>query len=48
MTERVRALGGTCLVESASPNGTVIHVEIPIARAGTQVARRREFAGEMS
>ena len=35
MTERVRSLGGTCVIESAPAKGTTIHVEIPVERAST-------------
>ena len=35
MTERVRSLGGSCVIESAPAKGTIIHVEIPIERAST-------------
>jgi two-component system, NarL family, sensor histidine kinase UhpB len=33
MTERVRTLGGTCLIEGEIGKGTTIHVEIPLQRA---------------
>lgn len=48
MTERVRSLGGSCVVESAPSKGTVIHVEIPIERASTARARAPELVGGLS
>ena len=48
MTERVRSLGGTCEIESAPAKGTIIHVEIPIERAGTTVTRAPELVGGLS
>jgi signal transduction histidine kinase len=38
MTERVRTLGGTCLVEGEVDMGTTIHVEIPLGRAQERTA----------
>jgi two-component system sensor histidine kinase UhpB len=48
MTERVRSLGGSCVIESAPAKGTIIHVEIPIERANTARARRPELVGGLS
>jgi len=48
MTERVRSLGGSCVVESAPSKGTTIHVEIPVERASTARARAPELVGGMS
>ena len=33
MTERIRSLGGSCMIESAPKKGTRIHIEIPVERA---------------
>ena len=33
MTERVRSLGGSCVIESAPDKGTIIRIEIPVERA---------------
>lgn len=41
MTERVRSLGGSCVIESAPDQGTTIHVEIPVERATKARARER-------
>jgi two-component system sensor histidine kinase UhpB len=48
MTERVRSLGGTCVVESAPSKGTSIRVEIPVQREGKERARAPELVGELS
>jgi two-component system, NarL family, sensor histidine kinase UhpB len=48
MTERVRSLGGTCVIESAPAKGTIIHVEIPVERASAAVPRAPELVGGMS
>jgi two-component system sensor histidine kinase UhpB len=48
MTERVRSLGGSCVVEKAPPKGTIIHVEIPIERASAAAPRAPELVGGMS
>lgn len=40
MTERVRSLGGQCVIESGSSKGTTIHIEIPVQRAAP-VSKRR-------
>jgi two-component system, NarL family, sensor histidine kinase UhpB len=33
MTERVRSLGGSCVIESAPDKGAIIRIEIPVERA---------------
>ena len=38
MTERVRSLGGTCLIEGEVAKGATVHVEIPVQRAQERVA----------
>ncbi len=38
MTERVRSLGGTCVIESAPSEGTTIRVEIPVQKASVERA----------
>jgi two-component system sensor histidine kinase UhpB len=48
MTERVRSLGGTCVVESAPSKGTSIRVEIPVQREGKERTRAPELVGELS
>lgn len=45
MTERVRSLGGSCVIDSAPSKGTIIHVEIPVERASTARARLPELVG---
>jgi two-component system, NarL family, sensor histidine kinase UhpB len=45
MIERVRSLGGSCVIEGASNKGTTIHVEIPVERASTARARAPELVG---
>jgi two-component system sensor histidine kinase UhpB len=39
MSERVRSLGGTCMIEGAAPAGASIRIEIPVPRK--KVARAR-------
>ncbi|HSD93385.1 MAG TPA: sensor histidine kinase [Methyloceanibacter sp.] len=39
MTERVRSLGGSCVIESTPRKGTNIHVEIPVERTAGPVRR---------
>jgi two-component system, NarL family, sensor histidine kinase UhpB len=39
MTERVRSLGGRCVIESTPKKGTNIHIEIPVERVATPVKR---------
>ncbi|MGK2921877.1 MAG: ATP-binding protein [Methyloceanibacter sp.] len=48
MTERVRSLGGACVVESAPSKGTSIRVEIPVQREGKERTRAPELVGELS
>ena len=48
MTERIRALGGNCVIESMPDRGTRIHVEIPVERNLRQRARRSELVGALS
>jgi two-component system sensor histidine kinase UhpB len=49
MTERVRSLGGTCVVESTPPNGTSIRIEIPVQGAGcAKRARAPELVAGLS
>ena len=48
MTERVRSLGGRCVIESAPSQGTTIHVEIPIGRPSASAEPAPELAGGVS
>ena len=48
MTERVRSLGGGCVIESATSNGTIIHVEIPVERASAARARLPDLVGGLA
>jgi two-component system sensor histidine kinase UhpB len=48
MTERVKSLGGRCVIESAPSKGTIIHVEIPVERAPAAVQRAAELVGGLS
>ena len=43
MTERVQALGGSCLIESAAAKGTTLRIEIPIQSSTTKHTRRGEL-----
>jgi len=43
MTERVRSLGGSCVIESARSRGTTIHVEIPVKAEREKKAREPEW-----
>jgi two-component system sensor histidine kinase UhpB len=45
MGERVRALGGTCLIESAPGKGTTISVAIPVLQKSTKRARQLDPVG---
>jgi two-component system sensor histidine kinase UhpB len=45
MTERVRSLGGRCVIESSPAQGTTIHIEIPVERGTTAVQRAAELVG---
>ncbi len=48
MSERVRSLGGSCVIESSPARGATVHVQIPVER--TRTARRRvpELVGGLS
>jgi two-component system, NarL family, sensor histidine kinase UhpB len=48
MTERVRSLGGSCVIESVRSRGTTIHVEIPLPVDKEKNARAPELVGELS
>ena len=48
MTERIRSLGGSCMIASAPKKGTRIHIEIPVERAAKDRARRSELVGALS
>ena len=48
MAERVRSLGGSCVIESARSRGTTIHVEIPVHVGKEKKARMLELVGELS
>jgi two-component system, NarL family, sensor histidine kinase UhpB len=48
MSERVRSLGGSCVIESSSSHGTTVHVEIPVERAVTARRRAPELVGGLS
>jgi len=47
MTERVRSLGGSCVIDSAPSKGTSIRIEIPVNES-KQRARAPELVGELS
>jgi two-component system sensor histidine kinase UhpB len=47
MTERVRSLGGSCVIDSAPSKGTTIRVGIPVSES-KQRARAPELVGELS
>jgi len=47
MTERVRSLGGSCVIDSAPSRGTTIRIEIPVSE-GKERARAPELVGELS
>jgi two-component system sensor histidine kinase UhpB len=47
MTERVRSLGGSCVIESAPSKGTTIRVEIPVSESKER-ATAPELVGELS
>lgn len=47
MTERVRSLGGSCVIESAPSEGTTIHVEIPVSETKKR-AGAPELVGELT
>ncbi|MGV1013510.1 MAG: histidine kinase [Methyloceanibacter sp.] len=48
ITERVRSLGGVCLVENDFPEGTVIRIEIPVPRRRAARTRSPALAGELT
>jgi two-component system, NarL family, sensor histidine kinase UhpB len=48
MTERVRSLGGKCVIESVPSKGTTIHVEIPLERASVGEQRAAERVGGLA
>jgi two-component system sensor histidine kinase UhpB len=49
MTERVRALGGSCTIEGEPGKGTTIHVEIPVQPgSGAKRTTTPELIGELS
>jgi two-component system sensor histidine kinase UhpB len=48
MTERVRSLGGRCVIDSAPSKGTTIHVEIPVERAAATAERTPELVERVS
>jgi two-component system sensor histidine kinase UhpB len=48
MTERVKSLGGSCVIDSALKNGTTIRIEIPVQREKAERAKVLELVGGMS
>jgi two-component system sensor histidine kinase UhpB len=48
MSERVRSLGGSCVIESSPAHGTTVHVEIPVERAAAARRRVPELVGGLS
>ena len=48
MTERVRSIGGRCVIESQASGGTTISVVIPLQRKSKRRARQAELAGASS
>ncbi len=48
MSERVRSLGGTCVIESAPSKGTTVQVEIPVERTKTSRRGSPELIKELS
>ena len=48
MSERVRSLGGRCVIGSSPPHGTTVDVEIPVERAGTARRPVPELVGGLS
>jgi two-component system sensor histidine kinase UhpB len=48
MSERVRSLGGSCVIESSPSHGTTVHVEIPVERAAAARRRAPELVGGLS
>ena len=47
MTERVRSLGGSCVIESARSRGTTTHIDIPMKAEKEKKARDPELAGAL-
>ncbi|MGC2462775.1 MAG: ATP-binding protein [Steroidobacteraceae bacterium] len=48
MSERVKSLGGSCVIESEPQKGTAIRVEIPVQREKAERSRSLERVGGMS
>jgi two-component system sensor histidine kinase UhpB len=48
MTERVRTLEGSCLIESVPSKGTTIRIEIPVQPKAARHSRRAELVGDLS
>jgi two-component system sensor histidine kinase UhpB len=48
MAERVKSLGGSCMIETAPSKGTILHIEIPVERASTIKQREAELVGRVS
>jgi two-component system sensor histidine kinase UhpB len=48
MSERVRSLGGSCVIESSPAHGTTVHVEIPVERAAAVRRRAPVLVGGLS
>jgi two-component system sensor histidine kinase UhpB len=48
MSERVRSLGGSCVIESSPAHGATVHVQIPVERTRTPRRRVPELVGGLS
>jgi len=48
MTERVKSLGGSCVIDSALDRGTAIRIEIPVRREKSERTRVLELVGGRS
>jgi two-component system, NarL family, sensor histidine kinase UhpB len=48
MTERVRSLGGSCVIESSPAHGATVHVQIPVERSSATRRRVPELVGGLS
>jgi nitrate/nitrite-specific signal transduction histidine kinase len=48
MTERVKSLRGSCVIDGARDKGSTIRIEIPVQREKTERARALELVGGMS
>jgi len=48
MIERVKSLGGTCVIDSAPDKGTTTRIEIPVQREKREHTRALELVGGMS